>query len=74
MICEICGGAALDRTPADYDGTKIDCLDCGRNFAIAGTIHDRFRQLEPEERVGAFQKAMRRASPGTRPLISSMEF
>lgn len=73
MICAICGGAAVDRTPSDYDGTKIDCPDCGRKYAIAGTIQNKFQTLGTDERVAAFRKAIAHASLGMRPLISSSE-
>ena len=71
--CEICGKAAIDRTPADYDGVKIDCPHCERKYAIADTTLARFRALELEDKIAAFQQAVRRASHDERPLISSSE-
>ena len=35
MLCEICKGLAVDRTPPGSDGMKINCPTCG-NYAIAG--------------------------------------
>lgn len=72
MECEVCKRPANDRTPADYDGVKIDCPDCEK-YAIAGSILDRFRRLDPEERKEALRRAKRRTGSGSRPLISTTE-
>jgi hypothetical protein len=71
MLCEICAGPAVDRTPPDYDGLKINCQTCG-NYAISGSVLDRFRQLRGEERRRALEKAKARTSLG-RPLIAGAE-
>jgi hypothetical protein len=71
MFCEICKGPAVDRTPPGSDGVKINCPTCG-NYAIAGSVLNKFKELEIEERRRALQKAKDRTSLG-RPLISRIE-
>ena len=72
MQCEICGALAVDRTPPDFDGLKLECGECGK-YAIAGTSLDTFRKLESEERRGALRKAKSRARAGEWPLIAGTE-
>jgi hypothetical protein len=71
MFCEICKGPAVDRTPPGSDGVKINCPTCG-NYAIAGSVLNKFRELEIEERRRALQKAKTRTSLG-RPWITGIE-
>ena len=71
MLCEICNGLAVDRTPPGSDGVKINCPTCG-NYAIAGNVLNKFRELEMGERRRALQKAKARLSLG-RPLITRIE-
>jgi len=71
MLCEICKGLAVDRTPPGSDGVKINCPTCG-NYAIAADVLNTFRELTIEERRMALQKAKARVSLG-RPLITRIE-
>jgi hypothetical protein len=71
MLCEICKGLAVDRTPPGSDGVKINCPTCG-NYAIAADVLNKFRELTVEERQRALQKAKARLSLG-RPLITRIE-
>jgi hypothetical protein len=71
MLCEICKGLAVDRTPPGSDGAKINCPTCG-NYAIAGDVLNKFRELTAEERLRALQKAKARVSLG-RPSITRIE-
>jgi predicted RNA-binding Zn-ribbon protein involved in translation (DUF1610 family) len=71
MLCEICKGPAVDRTPPGSDGVKINCPTCG-NYAIAADVLNKFRELELEQRRRALQKAKARVSLG-RPLITRVE-
>jgi predicted RNA-binding Zn-ribbon protein involved in translation (DUF1610 family) len=71
MLCEICKGLAVDRTPPGSEGVKINCPTCG-NYAIAGDVLNKFRELTVEERRRALQKAKARVSLG-RPLITRTE-
>jgi hypothetical protein len=71
MLCEICKGLAVDRTPPGSDGVKINCPTCG-NYAIAGDVLSKLRELTVEERRRALQKAKARVSLG-RPLITRIE-
>ena len=71
MLCDICKGLAVDRTPPGSDGVKINCPTCG-NYAIAGDVLNKFRELTVEERRRALQKAKARLSLG-RPLITRIE-
>jgi hypothetical protein len=71
FFCEICKGPAVDRTPPGSDGVKINCPTCG-NYAIAGSVLNRFRELEIEARRRALEKAKTRTSLG-RPFITSIE-
>ena len=71
MLCEICNGPAVDRTPPGSEGVKINCPTCG-NYAIAGDVLSKFRELTVEERRRALQKAKARVSLG-RPLITRIE-
>jgi hypothetical protein len=70
-FCEICKGPAVDRTPPGSDGVKINCPTCG-NYAIAGSVLNKFQGLKIEERRRALQKAKDHTSLG-RPLISRIE-
>jgi hypothetical protein len=70
-FCEICKGPAVDRTPPGSDWVKINCPTCG-NYAIAGSVLNKFQELEIEERRRALQKAKDHTSLG-RPLISGIE-
>jgi hypothetical protein len=72
MLCEVCGGPAVDRTPPGYGGVKINCPTCG-NYSIAGNAHDKFRQLSLGDRRRALEKAKNHASLGMRPLIGTAE-
>jgi hypothetical protein len=71
MLCEVCAGPAVDRTPPGYDGLKINCPSCG-NYAISASVLDRFRQLTREERRRALERAKARTSLG-RPSIGRNE-
>jgi hypothetical protein len=50
MICEVCAGPAVDRTPPGYDGVKINCPTCG-NYSVAGIVQNTFQQLSLDKRV-----------------------
>jgi hypothetical protein len=71
LFCEVCKGPAVDRTPPGFDGLKINCPRCG-NYAIVGSVLNKFRELEIEERRRALEEAKTRMSLG-RPLITSIE-
>src|SRR6266545_1503574 len=45
MLCEVCGGPAVDRSPPGYGGVKVNCPRCG-NYSIAGSVRDKFRQID----------------------------
>ena len=68
MLCEVCRGLAVDRTPPGYDGMKISCSTCG-NYSIAGNVLNKFRQLSLNERDRVLQKAKGHLSLGS-PLIN----
>jgi hypothetical protein len=72
MLCEVCERPAVDRTPPGYDGVKISCPTCG-NYSLAGSVKKTFRQLSPDNRRRALEKAKAHASLGMRPLISAIE-
>jgi hypothetical protein len=72
MLCEVCKGPAVDRTPPGYNGVKINCLTCG-NYSIAESARNTFRQLSFDERRRALEKAKVHASLGMRPLIRVLE-
>ena len=72
MLCEVCGGSAVDRTPPGYNGVKINCPTCG-NYSIAGSVQNKFRQLSLDERRRALQKAKAHASVLSSPLITIRE-
>ena len=72
MLCEVCKGPAVDRTPPGYNGVKINCPTCG-NYSIAQSARNTFRQLSFDERRRALEKAKVHASLGMRPLISALE-
>lgn len=72
MKCEVCDSPAIDRTPADYDGVKIDCPTCGK-YAVAGTALNGLRVQEPVERMGVMLRAKRRALSDGRTLIATTE-
>jgi len=71
MLCEVCASPAVDRTPPNYDGLKINCPTCG-NYAISGSVLNRFRQLPGEERRRALERAKARTSLGS-PLIAGTD-
>ena len=72
MLCEVCGGPAVDRTPPGYDGVKISCPRCG-NYSIAGSVQKTFRQLSLDKRRRALERAKAHGSLGMRPLITATE-
>jgi len=72
ILCEICADQARDRTPPGYDGVTISCPTCG-NYSIAGSVRNKFRQLSPDERRKALQKAKAHGSLLSGPLIAGCE-
>ena len=56
--CLICGAPALDRSPTDWDGLKIECAACGR-YAVADGVMDRLADQSVEGRRGVLEKARR---------------
>ena len=72
MLCEVCKGPAVDRTPPGYNGVKINCPTCG-NYSIAESEQNTFRQLSFDERRRALEKAKAHASLGMRPLVRAIE-
>ena len=71
MLCEVCGGPAVDHTPPGYDGMMISCQMCG-NYSIGGNVLHKFRQLSLDERQRTLQKAKAHGSLG-RPSITGTE-
>jgi hypothetical protein len=51
---------------------KISGPTCG-NYSLAGSVKKTFRQLSPDNRRRALEKAKAHASLGMRPLISAIE-
>ncbi len=72
MLCEICEHPVVDHTPPGYDGVTIHCPTCG-NYSIAGSVWNDFRQLSPDGRLRALQKAKAHASLFSGPLIAGPE-
>jgi hypothetical protein len=70
MQCCACGAVAVDRTPSDLDGIRIDCPHCG-TYDVGSGVLDRLLRLELPERANALAKAKRQTTKGQIPIVDA---
>jgi hypothetical protein len=70
MQCCICGAAAEDQTPGDFDGIRVACRHCGV-YEVNGAVLDRLLRLSLPARAEALAKARHFASQGQTPQIDT---
>ena len=71
MQCLVCGGAARDLTPQNFDGSVIGCQSCG-NYEVVGGAWDRFQVASQQERAMALAKAASLKGVARWPTIKNM--
>ena len=72
MQCPVCGGAATDHTPPEFDGIFIGCNTCG-NYSIADGYVDKLRAIAPDMRGHVLLKA-KQIARFARPSIDKLCF
>jgi hypothetical protein len=68
MQCCACGAIAVDKTPSDVDGIRIDCRHCG-TYDVGSAALDRLLRLELPERAAALTKAKSRTTASQIPIV-----
>jgi Zn-finger nucleic acid-binding protein len=61
---------AVDRTPSDLDGIRIDCPHCG-TYDVASGVLDRLLRLDLPQRADALGQAKRQATKDQTPIVDS---